>query len=278
MMGNNKTKGKESIEDKLDYTIKIFENSSLPIIIIDENNKKIIPNINAEKIFGFSKIEDVYNSELIPPLIKSDQIEYEGKNFKISRNREGNVYYITLTDITEIFEQTRTDHLTELPNKKSAEETLKKEIYNSIRGERVFSVAYVDVDEFKLVNDTYGHDTGDEVIKHVGKNLKKILRAGDTVSRIYGDEFLLIMPGTNKNGAITSLIKRLSDNFPPYVLDKDNKDNKINIEVSYGAVFDYSLWEKERISEKEIDEVVNTLMKFADEKMYEHKRSKNTKN
>lgn len=85
------------------------------------------------------------------------------------------------------------DALTELPTMRLAEDRLQIACGNARRtGEKV-ALLFIDLDDFKAVNDTYGHPAGDAVLKEVGRRLRESVRAGDTAARIGGDEFLVIL-------------------------------------------------------------------------------------
>jgi diguanylate cyclase (GGDEF)-like protein len=93
------------------------------------------------------------------------------------------------------------DGLTGLPNRRSAMETLQQMWALQLRSSRPFSLMMADIDHFKSVNDQYGHSTGDHVLKGVASALQRLLRAGDVVARIGGEEFLILCPDTDLAGA-----------------------------------------------------------------------------
>ena len=72
------------------------------------------------------------------------------------------------------------------------------------------TVVFVDLDFFKIVNDTLGHDAGDDVLRAFARSLRTVARAADTVGRIGGEEFLLLLPTTDTHGAL-SLLERLRE-------------------------------------------------------------------
>ena len=97
--------------------------------------------------------------------------------------------------------QSRTDHLTGLANRRHFVEELEQELSRKNRFGTTLSVAMVDLDNFKLVNDTYGHDAGDDVIRAVAGLLKDECREYDEVGRLGGEEFAILFPGTSLSDA-----------------------------------------------------------------------------
>jgi diguanylate cyclase (GGDEF)-like protein len=94
-----------------------------------------------------------------------------------------------------------TDALTGLYNRRRFHDVLTKEFERSKRYTNAFSIIMLDLDHFKPVNDDYGHQAGDTVLKEIAKILLKSIREIDTVSRYGGEEFVLLLPNTNKEGA-----------------------------------------------------------------------------
>lgn len=94
-----------------------------------------------------------------------------------------------------------TDALTGLPNKRSLESAITRDLARADRDKTWLSLVIVDVDHFKRFNDNYGHATGDVVLQAVGNSVSKHLRAGDLAGRYGGEEFLLVLPGSNMIGA-----------------------------------------------------------------------------
>lgn len=97
-----------------------------------------------------------------------------------------------------------TDLLTGLPNRRSAMDQLDLAWSGALRAEQPLSVMVIDVDHFKHINDSYGHATGDHVLREVADVLRKSARKGDSVCRIGGEEFLVICPNTDLKAAVLS--------------------------------------------------------------------------
>ena len=101
----------------------------------------------------------------------------------------------------KLAEQATTDPLTGLPNKRALETALKRDLARADRQREALSLVVIDVDHFKKFNDTWGHATGDEVLRCVGKTLLGLVRAGDVPARYGGEEFVVVLPNTDRKGA-----------------------------------------------------------------------------
>lgn len=93
------------------------------------------------------------------------------------------------------------DSLTGVFNRRTILESLEKELHRSHRYGKVFSMIIMDIDFFKIVNDTYGHQTGDKVLRSVCDNIRANIRVNDVIGRYGGEEFLIIMPETDTDHA-----------------------------------------------------------------------------
>ena len=95
----------------------------------------------------------------------------------------------------------RTDPLTEIPNRRTFMEAAEKERARARRSGNPFSIMYIDLDNFKHVNDTLGHAAGDSLLRTVGAELRSATRTTDLVARLGGDEFAVLLPETGSDGA-----------------------------------------------------------------------------
>ena len=101
----------------------------------------------------------------------------------------------------------RTDSLTGAANTRTFHEQAELEVQRSTRTSRPLSIAYIDLDNFKYVNDQFGHLVGDEVLRIIVRTMRRNTRATDIVARLGGDEFALLLPETDADGTLTSLRK-----------------------------------------------------------------------
>lgn len=101
------------------------------------------------------------------------------------------------------------DHLTGLPNRALFCDRLEHGVQQARRHDRTLAVMFVDLDDFKIINDTYGHDAGDQVLQTIAERLKENTRGEDTVSRHGGDEFLLLINEIREEKDISSVAENL---------------------------------------------------------------------
>ncbi len=154
------------------------------------------------------------------------------------------------------------DPLTGLLNRRVMDSVLKREFNRAERYSTPLSLIFFDLDDFKNINDRYGHDTGDMLLKYFGDHLVKASRENDVVTRFAGDEFVVILPSTNSKDALKlaeRLKIRLLEN--PLLVDKIS----IPVSVSFGI---------SSLGDPGIEDS-NTLLKKADKKLYEAKKLKN---
>ncbi len=129
----------------------------------------------------------------------------------VLREEEGNVsgYSVVLRDITErkvhgdnLARLLTTDHLTGVTNRAHFFEIAESEVARAERHGRALSLVMLDADHFKRINDTAGHQAGDEVLKRIADEAKALLRMSDIVARLGGEEFVLLLPSTTAGEAM----------------------------------------------------------------------------
>ncbi len=142
--------------------------------------------------------------------MEAGAVDYLVKGTLTQRQLERSLRYALKLDETlaQLRQLALRDELTRLLNRREFQRILEEEWDRSVRFQRPFSLVMVDIDHFKLINDTHGHQIGDEVLRHVASLLAGQVRNVDRVTRYGGEEFALIMVETDRPGAIES-IKRL---------------------------------------------------------------------
>jgi two-component system cell cycle response regulator len=154
-----------------------------------------------------------------------------------------------------------TDKLTGLYNRHFLEDVMEKEFSSSVRHNRPLSLAFLDVDHFKKMNDTHGHQNGDLVLEHLGKLLQKSFRVSDVKARYGGEEFVVLMPETIVERAVAKM-EKFRQSIEKYLIPSLDGQTQLQFTVSIGI----SGTEHE-IQNKE------DLLKFADDSLYKSKKN-----
>lgn len=169
-------------------------------------------------------------------------------------------YFLIVTYLLRRFEHMAYhDTLTDLPNRANFEHRITDFIENDTGHKKKMAILFIDINRFKQINDQYGHDVGDEIIKTTGQKLKDSLRRSDFISRIGGDEFVIGLPDLKNADEVQNVIDRIVQIF--------NEPVKINqtdyrISISIGV----SMYPEQ-------GENLEELIKNADDAMYQAKQS-----
>ncbi|MFK8067969.1 MAG: EAL domain-containing protein [Gammaproteobacteria bacterium] len=184
-----------------------------------------------------------YNTEirLVTPLGKKRWIEFNARTlFDSSGFTQG--FLATFADITERLETqehlkhvAEYDALTGLANKNLLYDRLQQEFYASERSNCDVSIMFIDLDGFKDINDTLGHDVGDALLVKVGERLQNSLRKNDTVARFGGDEFVILL-GINEseNNAEAAAAKIVNEVAKPYLINNEEIFVTVSIGIAHG--------------------------------------------
>ena len=132
------------------------------------------------------------------------------------------------TDQRQAEKMAETDPLTNIYNRRKFSRLLDQEIQRVERYDRFLSVVLLDIDHFKKVNDTYGHDTGDNVLRRITELIKENIRMTDILARYGGEEFVIILPETDVKGA-SRQIERMRK-----IIEKTSFDGAGNLTISAG--------------------------------------------
>ena len=170
-------------------------------------------------------------------------------------------YVVESLDATigSLEELSGTDHLTGILNRRQGEKRLAEEAARVRRGGEVLTVGVVDVNKFKHINDTYGHQVGDACIQHVADVIRRNIRQGDWLARWGGDEFVLALRDASPFARPEALLQRIVKDLKNSPL-RLSQGEELRLSVTVGA------------SRYSGEEDLRELLAKADEAMYEAKR------
>jgi len=236
----------------------------------------------------FPKGEKISNLELIKAAKKGEiktaevpRIRKDGSEIYISltvsplRDKDGNITHIIGygQDITktkkalvtiqdqqdQLYHQANYDYLTNLPNRLLFEDRLKHALKTAQRKKHKVALLFLDLDNFKEINDSLGHKTGDEVLKVVAKQIQSVVREGDTLSRLGGDEFVVIAEDLDKAQDAALMAEKILDSFvKPTVISSE-----LSLYISFSIGI--SIYPDDGFSSQD-------LLRNADSAMYKAKR------
>lgn len=192
------------------------------------------------------------------------------KKFDLSNGEIGSAFRMGLEN-KALKQEAITDKLTHLPNRKGASDYLKSTVLPHLQNGQDTTIIMCDIDHFKSVNDTYGHDAGDKVLQHVAKTISDNMRDSDCVFRWGGEEMVIVM-----NGANTTTAYNLADRLREKIQNSpcDIGDGKtINVTMSMG-VEQVNISQLPKLNSSNIfEQIENTVLKSADSRLYEAKES-----
>ena len=152
-----------------------------------------------------------------------------------------------------------TDHLTGLLNRRQGEKRLAEEAARVRRGGEVLTLGVVDVNKFKRINDTYGHQAGDACIRHVADVIRRNIRQGDWLARWGGDEFVLVLHDTTPFAPTEAVLQRIV---------RDLKNSPVRLPGGEERILTVTIGASRHSGEEDLRD----LLAKADEAMYEAKR------
>lgn len=237
---------RKNYEEELKLAASVFNASSASIVITDEENRIVSVNPAFTEITGYKPNEVIGRNPNILSSGKQSKAFYRAMWENIKRNqhwqgelwnkrKDGKIYAEQLSinvilnkdgsvhrhiaifsDITEkkhaddlIWRQANYDLVTNLPNRSLFLDRLESEIKKSQRSSHPLALFFIDLDRFKEVNDSYGHDIGDILLKEVAIRINSCVRSSDTVARLGGDEFTVIIPNISKLSSAEKIAKNI---------------------------------------------------------------------
>ncbi|MDH4943842.1 EAL domain-containing protein [Sulfurimonas sp. C5] len=274
----------------------VFENTEEAIIIADANANVVSVNQAFTKMYGYT-IDEVLGKDL--SILHSgiqdtnfyqrmwDEIDHKDvfKGKIVNTTKDGDIlpvwvtikavrdqskrivnYTAVQTDLRAIeTSEAKADYLayhdplTSLYNRVSFEEFLSNALLMAKRNKEKFAVLFIDLDRFKIINDTLGHDIGDQVLIHVSKRLKHILRESDFIARWGGDEFVVILHDVASESLVATVARKIIDELKAPI---NVKHHSFSITASVGI----SMY-------PENGDDTKSLIKNADSAMYSAKDS-----
>ncbi len=159
----------------------------------------------------------------------------------------------------ELYQQAHFDALTGLPNINLFYDRGEQAIHRAHRNHGKVGICYLDLDQFKRINDTWGHRTGDEVLKEIANRLAGCLRDEDSAARIHGDEFVILLPDISDKPALDRVAEKILSEF---IRPFNAGEQEIDISSSIGTA----------IYPDDADDL-ESLLNISDQMMYAHKRS-----
>ena len=158
----------------------------------------------------------------------------------------------------ELYHFATYDELTGVYNRRVGIEFLNQELKKMRRDNTFLSICYIDINNLKIVNDNFGHEAGDSLIKFIVQDIKSAMRESDILSRLGGDEFLLIFPGCRLK-EVKSIWKRVEESL---------KERNSKVDIGYDISASYGFAETDSENALSSDEIIQ----IADKRMYDDKR------
>lgn len=295
---NQLNKNEAILKEKEEHFRSVVETANDAVVSVDSNGEIVLWNNAAENIFGYLNDEAIGKpvTLIMPKEFREDHqqnmnrviaggkpklvgktsevtaLKKNGTKFLIELSLSrwdvnmGTFFTAVIRDITErkkmedkIKELSLTDELTGLYNRRGFFNLAEQQLKLAKRGANKVYMLYLDVDSFKEINDTFGHDEGDEALKDLAMILKGSYRESDVIGRIGGDEFVVFPIGSDDE-TIRIVVDHLLNNVDIYN-KKSNKSYKLSVSVGvahYDPIAPCSLGE---------------LITKADHLMYENKRT-----
>ena len=283
-------------EENLRITAGVFSLSQEGILITDANNNIVDVNAAFSRITGYSRDEVLgknpgllnsghQNKSFYEKMWDSLKRESDWRGEIWNRRKSGEIYpellsisalceasgkvirhVAVFSDISHIKEHeaelisaAHFDPLTGIPNRILLADRMKQAIAQTSRDKNMMAVCYLDLDGFKPVNDSLGHDAGDLVLVEVAKRIGNTIRGGDTEARLGGDEFVVLLLGLERGEECVSTLERmLAALSEPITVNS----NTVGVSASIGV----SIYPID-------DEDADTLLRHADQAMYVAKQT-----
>ncbi|WP_201732242.1 PAS domain S-box protein [Acidithrix sp. C25] len=285
-------------EKQLQKAAVVFEHTSEAIVIVDADSRIIDINPACVRMTGFQREDLIGQSSRFLASESADFTFYDYMNTQLrseghwsgsleQRRKDGStfsafvnistifgkrgapeLYVVLFSDISDLMDyQSRLaklayfDHLTNLPNRSLVGEKMADQLALNRRFGGMTALAFLDLDNFKPVNDRYGHRTGDELLITLARRIESAIREVDTVARIGGDEFVCILGSIDEIEVASEIIGRIMQAIGAPVAINEECTQWVTITASIGVSFS-----------KTGNDDPDALLRRADHLMYEAKR------
>lgn len=284
------------IEEAMRLHASVFDNAWEGIIISDANNKIISVNKAFTEITGYQQKDLLGMDPRVLSSGRQDEQFYQDmwatmessghwRGEVWNRRKNGDIYAEILTlsavkneqgkvthyvgvfaDITEMKNTERMlenmahyDALTKLPNRTLLSDRLEQALTRAERANNILAVCFIDLDGFKPINDSLGHDAGDELLVEIASRLEVSIRSGDTVARLGGDEFVVLITQAAKVEDLDPILSRLIDTVSEEI---EIKEQWVSVTASIGV----AVYPADNVD-------AEMLLRHADLAMYEAKQA-----
>ncbi|VAX06983.1 diguanylate cyclase/phosphodiesterase (GGDEF & EAL domains) with PAS/PAC sensor(s) [hydrothermal vent metagenome] len=297
---NSLIEGRHAAEDRLNLAYKVFDSTIDGILITDPEQKIILINRATSTITGYTEAEILGRSPYMLTSNRHNQAFFRSMWQDIAeqgswrgevwnRHKNGDIYplwqnisevrdeqgqvvnYISIFSDISAIKQTQAelehlahhDPLTSLPNRLLLDQHLSQGLERAHRNGQLMAVLFLDLDRFKNINDSLGHQVGDVLLQLASQRLKRLIRAEDLIARLGGDEFAIVLEAPTDVLGIGIVAQKCLDAFAEPFKINDN-------EVYAGTSIGISIYPNDGTNTDE-------LVKYADTAMYAAKeRSRNT--
>ncbi len=250
---------KSQLKEELEFFTLVFQNSTEAMMVMDAEGIILTTNPAFTQITGYSaeEVKGHLSNTLDPHLRHSPMFQtmwqeidstgkWQGEKWNNRKNGEAYLewmsintirqsdgsayrYVLLFSDITQkkrseelIWQQANFDPLTSLPNRRMFRDRIDQEIKKSRRDGLLLAILFIDLDRFKEVNDTLGHEMGDKLLVEAAERIRSCVRESDTVARLGGDEFTIILNDLEDHGSVERITQSILDKLSePFVLGED---------------------------------------------------------
>lgn len=224
----------EDDSEELLIAVQEAANVFLELSVSDFVSLKTDINNQLAEISALFEIDFNDEAERGKLLDEAHDVSLERSLYFIKQSEENRKQIESITEhVKDIEKESQLDHLTQIFNRKYIDRVLADEYENANRNRWPLSLAFIDLDEFKIINDTYGHLAGDKMLVAIADFFANNIRETDTLARYGGDEFILMLPGATSyiaQGMLTRLMELLKEN-----LEVEFDGDVLNLTVSIGV-------------------------------------------